>query len=434
MSDNSAQQKDEIFLLESILSDKMKIISSSPNYKILMEIVSDIDDSILKFHLTVTLNEEYPEKQPTFELKEINNYLDPSKIEELKSNLSSLCQEYINMPMLYQMYEYILNFANEEEEKIIKEKNNKEKLQQQAKAEEKEKEKKELQILLTESVDQFIIENEEEDTENNRSSCKEKSLIVCENDKFSLLKNDTKKDNKNIKYDFEFVVANNDILFISKVKKQQCNKMTEITEELNGIEPNNHYELILQGKIKSTNNNNIINEKDQNEKSSIGKNDNIANKNRNINYNINNEIEKGNCLEINTIELKRTNIGSFNVVRTDNNNSVLTEKAKNNLIKIILPIRIKTTLKDFIHRSIFPLLINNLKKIAYYSKNVGVKVNDNNDNNDNKDKNAHHDDNDIHQEGIKKIKHKMSKFYSGKIEENAKDTSNNKSVMENNKK
>ena len=104
------------------------------------------------------------------------------------------------------------------------------------------------------------------------------------------------------------------------------------------------------------------------------------------------------------------------------------------LIKIILPIRIKTTLKDFIHRSIFPLLINNLKKIAYYSKNVGVKVNDNNDNNDNKDKNAHHDDNDIHQEGIKKIKHKMSKFYSGKIEENTKDTSNNKSVMENNKK
>ena len=298
----------------------------------------------------------------------------------------------------------------------------------------KEEEKKELQILLTESVDQFIIENEEEDTENNRSSCKEKSLIVCENDKFSLLKNDTKKDNKNIKYDFEFVVVNNDVLFISKVKKQQCNKMTEITEELNGIEPNNHYELILQGKIKSTNNNNIINEKDQNEKSSIGKNDNIANKNRNINYNINNEIEKGNCLEINTIELKRTNIGSFNVVRTDNNNSVLTEKAKNNLIKIILPIRIKTTLKDFIHRSIFPLLINNLKKIAYYSKNVGVKVNDNNDNNDNKDKNAHHDDNDIHQEGMKKIKHKMSKFYSGKIEENTKDTSNNKSVMENNKK
>ena len=41
----------------------------------------------------------------------------------------------------------------------------------------KEEEKKELQILLTESVDQFIIENEEEDTENNRSSCKEITIM-----------------------------------------------------------------------------------------------------------------------------------------------------------------------------------------------------------------------------------------------------------------
>ena len=277
----------------------------------------------------------------------------------------------------------------------------------------KEEEKNEPQILLTESVDQFIIENEEEDTENNKSTSKEKAFIICENDKFSLLKNNAYKDNKNIKLDFEFVVVNNDILFISQVKKNKCNKMTEITEELNGIEPNNHYELILQGKINKSNNNNIINEKESNEKSSIVKNDN---KNRNINYNTNNEIEKGNCLEINTIELKRTSIGSFNVVSTDNNNSVFTQKAKNNLIKIILPIRIKTTLKDFIHRSIFPLLISNLKKIAYYSKNAGVKANDNNDN---KDKNAHNDDNDdTHQEQMKKLNHKMSKFYSIKTEKN----------------
>ena len=298
----------------------------------------------------------------------------------------------------------------------------------------KEEEKKELQILLTESVDQFIIENEEDDTENNRSSCKEKAFIVCENDKFSLLKNNTNKDNKNIKYDFEFVVVNNDILFISKVKKQQSNKMTEITEELNGIEPNNHYELILQGKIKNTNNNNIINEKDHNEKFSIAKTDNTANKTRNINYNISNEIEKGNCLEINTIELKRTNIGSINVISTDsNNNSVFTEKAKNNLIKIILPIRIKTTLKDFIHRSIFPLLINNLKKIAYYSKNAQVKINDNNDKNDTKDKNVANDD--IHHEEMKKLNHKMSKFYIEKTEENTKEILNNKSAdLEKNKK
>jgi len=37
-------------------------------------------------------------------------------------------------------------------------------------------------------------------------------------------------------------------------------------------------------------------------------------------------------------------------------------------MKIILPIRLKTTLRDFIYRSIFPLLINNLKKIALASQ------------------------------------------------------------------
>ena len=37
------------------------------------------------------------------------------------------------------------------------------------------------------------------------------------------------------------------------------------------------------------------------------------------------------------------------------------------MMKIILPIRLKTTLREFIHRSIFPLLINNLKKIALAS-------------------------------------------------------------------
>ena len=266
----------------------------------------------------------------------------------------------------------------------------------------KEEEKKELQILLTESVDQFIIENEDDDNETNKSNCKEKAFIICENDKFSLLKNNTNKvnDNKIVKYDFEFMVVNNDILFINKVKKKICNKMTEITEELNGIEPNNHYELILQGKINNENNNII------NEKAPIVKTDNPANKKRNINYNKSNEVEKGNCLEINTIELKRTNNGSINIVNTGNNNnsSVFTEKAKNNLIKIILPIRIKTTLKDFIHRSIFPLLINNLKKIALYSKKAAVKTNDKNDKNVHKEK------------PTKKLSHKMSKFYKEKTE------------------
>ena len=180
MSDNSAQQKDEIFLLESIISDKMKILKSAPNYEILMEIVSDIDEPKMKFHLIVTLNEEYPEKQPTFELKEINNYLDPSKIEDLKSYLSKLCQENINMPMLYQMYEYILNFSNEEEEKIIKEKNNKEIFQQKIKEEEKEKEKEKTSIIEENEKEEKNVTNKESPKENieKKTNIVQKKLIL----------------------------------------------------------------------------------------------------------------------------------------------------------------------------------------------------------------------------------------------------------------
>ena len=121
MTDYRAQQQDEIDLLQNIIFDKMKIVESEPNFKIFMEIKSDIEDPKMKFHLTVTLNEEYPDKEPTFELLEVNNHLASAKVRDLESKLSSLCQEYINMPMLYQMYECILSFADEEEEKLLKE-------------------------------------------------------------------------------------------------------------------------------------------------------------------------------------------------------------------------------------------------------------------------------------------------------------------------
>ena len=141
MSDYRAQQQDEIDLLQNIIFDKMKIVESEPNFKIFMEIKSDIEDPKMKFHLTVTLNEEYPDKEPTFELLEVNNYLASAKVRDLESKLSSLCQEYINMPMLYQMYECILSFAEEKllkEEKEIQMKLEEEKRQMEQKLKEEE--------------------------------------------------------------------------------------------------------------------------------------------------------------------------------------------------------------------------------------------------------------------------------------------------------
>ena len=117
MDDKQQQQQDEIDLLQSIIDEKMKILETSP-YKILMKIKSDLEKNNMEFNLTVTLNDEYPDTIPKFELIEIKNYF-PSKIlKELNQKIIDLCNEYIGMPMLYQMYEFVLQFCDEEEKKI----------------------------------------------------------------------------------------------------------------------------------------------------------------------------------------------------------------------------------------------------------------------------------------------------------------------------
>ena len=277
-------------------------------------------------------------------------------------------------------------------------------------------------IINSNEINENFFKNKINDLKNKNNDLKENDKLNknIKDKSYNLISDD----NKNIEDIIQRINQNKKIA--SKLSRNSSNfeEFKKYTNNVNKLKKNihdivknkfwtNNRKIIKNNDNESKNNKNIINEKEPNEKTSLAKNDNTVNKNRNINYNINNEIEKGNCLEINTIELKRTNIGSFNVVCTDNNNySVFTEKAKNNLIKIILPIRIKTTLKDFIHRSIFPLLINNLKKIAYYSKNVEAKIKDNNDENEVNDN--------ILVEQTKKANQKMSKFYSGKTEKNNK--------------
>ena len=173
----------------------------------------------------------------------------------------------------------------------------------------------------------------------------------------------------------QLIITNNDNLFIQKIKKKTRDKITEITEELNRIEPHNHYELIFKG---------IVNLNEYLPKKNIIKNifkenyNNMNNINNNkmeesaikINYNINNEIDKVEGLEINPYELKRTKNNANNIFISYENrlevlyntNYIFTEKAKKNMMKIILPIRLKITLRGFIRKNILALLINRLKK------------------------------------------------------------------------
>jgi hypothetical protein len=71
-------------------------------------------------------------------------------------------------------------------------------------------------------------------------------------------------------------------------------------------------------------------------------------------FNIINEIDKRDGLEINPFEIKRT-IKKETIINPE---IIVTEKAKKNMMKIILPIKIKTILKEFVRRIIFNILKN----------------------------------------------------------------------------
>lgn len=253
------------------------------------------------------------------------------------------------------------------------------------------------EVTILNSSEKIKEKNKDNDKDKNKpQNYHERNIIICENERFNLIKiftntndvnkdkNNTvelntennKKESNNMKNDF--IIVNNDNLFFEKIKIFQIDKITEITNELNKLEPNNHYELIFKGLIKGLNNTNKTNIIDNNKQefSYIQKKEKVniscdnKNENGNINYNLTNEIAKEYSLEINPFELKRAIKKGNNIMITHENifevlykdNSIFTEKAKRNIMKIILPIKLKITLREFIHRSIFSLLINIPKK------------------------------------------------------------------------
>ena len=158
----------------------------------------------------------------------------------------------------------------------------------------------------------------------------------------------------------EIIPAINNNLFIRQKIIKKCDKMTEITEDLNLILPCNNFELYIERIIKK-----IIYINDREEEISFKKE--LGNDNNKIRYNnIKLEIDKENSLEINPLLLKKTS----EITRENsmaifyNKYAYFTAKAKKNMIKMILPIKLKTTLREFIRKNTFPLLIKRLKDIA----------------------------------------------------------------------
>ena len=159
------------------------------------------------------------------------------------------------------------------------------------------------------------------------------------------------------------MIDNNNTLLLKNSKKNKRDEITEITEELNKIEPNNHYELIFEGIILDLNHklDNIQKEKEKENKINDKKI-----------YNENNEIEKGEELEINSMEMTKTKNNGNNIFISkedkmevlNSKDDIFAEKAKRNMMKIILPIRLKSTIREYVRKNAYPLLVSNLKKIA----------------------------------------------------------------------
>ena len=210
---------------------------------------------------------------------------------------------------------------------------------------------------ILENVEQIFFEGIYNINNNYKINNQNKGLIIENENNIIRNKKDTVKDEvKKIEFIPDYLNIN---IFIKSKKKKRCEKMTEITEELNPILPCNNYELSIDRIIRKIL---YINNNEQ-ELSFIKKNED--GKNKIIYNNINLEIYKDDALEINPLMMKQSLITKENDINIPfNKYTFFTKKAKNNMMKMILPIRLKTTLREFVQRNTFPLLIKYLKDIA----------------------------------------------------------------------
>ena len=185
----------------------------------------------------------------------------------------------------------------------------------------------------------------------NLQKIKNETLMIKDNQKNTVNNNNKNKNNNNeLIKDKILIIENQKNMNIRiKQKKKLQEKMTEITSELNQILPFNNNEFYIEGIIKK---NKYINNKEQELEI-------INNKNNIIYNNINLEIDNKETLEINPYTIKKSEIKKENNVEIlFNKYAFYTGKAKDNIMKIILPIQIKIILKGFAYRYIFNLLSN----------------------------------------------------------------------------
>ena len=124
LSPNYDQQLEEIEILKNILPEKVTILKSEPNFNIQIEIEGENDEEepFKTFYLEIFLNNNYPEKSPRFKIYEANDCINDKRKEMLIKKLDDYCEENIGMSVIYQLYEIVKEFADEEEKIALRKK------------------------------------------------------------------------------------------------------------------------------------------------------------------------------------------------------------------------------------------------------------------------------------------------------------------------
>ena len=118
ISPNYEQQEEEIEVLKNILPEKVTILKSEPNFHIQIEIEGENpeeEEPFKTFYLEIFLNNSYPEKAPRIKVYEANDCLNEKRKDMLIKKLDEYCKENEGISMIYQLYEIVKEFADEEE-------------------------------------------------------------------------------------------------------------------------------------------------------------------------------------------------------------------------------------------------------------------------------------------------------------------------------
>ena len=214
----------------------------------------------------------------------------------------------------------------------------------------------------------FIIENQKGFNFENEKEFNKDDLNIEKNNNFNIFnknkinKNENENEIKKGKINQQkLLISNKSDFSIKNEEKKKSDKMT-ITEENNEIKTDKNIF------IKENKNIEYIKNKKEN-------------KNEIKNYNLINEIEKGDALEINPYEIKRTKIKTNKISQQNNikilvsDNNIPNQKTKNNLMKMIFPIKLKEILLKNIRKRYFTDLINKLKMIYFNRVLIKLKKN-----------------------------------------------------------